>query len=198
MPENSGLIYRTVIRDYLISQDDPHLLALVSVNNNSLLLNGFLLGTFSSKDFDYTKQVIKAQQMDLYAEISYLSTAKPPEEFSENYFSNNETYYFGTMLVKIFESMALKAKKKFLILDSVTTALNFYIKLGFQDTNYDSPDDDVHILRKEASVPLDSNAEAPNWHQVLEARREKMMADAIVLSRGNLVAAAQLVWHRVY
>ena len=168
------------------------MLALVSVNDNKLLLNGFLLGTFSKDDFDeYVEDASK--KLEKIAEISFLNTEKPSAEVSKKYFSVDESYYFGTMLVKIFESMARKAGKEILILVSVVSARKFYKKLGFTDTGYVNLNERVDILTKEVSAPLD----APLWHQVLEARRSGMMAEAILLSRGNLVAAAQLVWHRI-
>ena len=204
LPEYDSLEFKGQIRDYLKDKKGPHLLALVSVNDNTPLLNGFLLGTFFKEDFGKFVKKASKDRKNL-AEISFLSTAKPSYEVSENYFSVDESYYFGTMLVKIFESMAREAGKKNLILHSMETALKFYEKLGFEDTGFRLPDDradrlpddPVIILTKEVSVPLDPNADVPLWHQVLEARRAKMMAEAIILSGGNLVAAAQLVWHRI-
>jgi len=192
LPEYSRVRFIDQIRGYLDYKKDPHLLALVSVNDNTLLLNGFLLGTFLEEDFDYhVKKASRGRKNR--AEISYLSTQKPSDEVSENYFSEKGSYYFGTMLIKIFESMARKAGKENLILESLRTVLEFYRKLGFTDIEYVSDEDPVYILAKEVSVPLG----APLWHRVLEARRSGMMAEAILLSRGNLVAAAQLVWHRI-
>jgi Leucine-rich repeat (LRR) protein len=51
-PEHSSFEFIRQIRDYLNQNTEPHLLALVSVNDNKLLFNGFLLGTFSEGDFD--------------------------------------------------------------------------------------------------------------------------------------------------
>jgi hypothetical protein len=89
--------------------------------------------------------------------------------------------------------MAFKAKKSILALEALRTAMKFYEKLGFIKILEQSARSDVFYY-KETAAPLDS--EAPSWHRVLEKRKE--MEKALVLSQGNLLAAAQLVWYRLY
>jgi hypothetical protein len=185
-PENARFTFVDSIDDYMTAYKDPHLLALVSVQNGVFLLNGFLLGTFDHKDINPAHGLANFDGLQESAKIAFLSAQKPPPFYSKEFFSVKEVYYFGTMLVRIFEYMALEQDKKHLLLESLPNVGGFYEKLGFRKFGYGL------IFVKEPAVPLDS----PQWHNVMKER--KKMAQALLLSQGNLVAAAQLVWYRFY
>ena len=193
--EQFGLTF-TSVESYMERKNDPHLLVLISLQKEVVLLNGFLLGTFSEKDMQ-PYEIKRYEDLNFPSEeiatIITLNAVKPPVNFSEYFFSNRGVYYFGTMLVRIFESMAFKAKKSILALEALRGAMKFYEKLGFIKI-LEQSDRSAVFYYKETAVPLDS--EAPSWHRVLEKRKE--MEKALVLSQGNVMAAAQLVWYRLY
>ena len=135
-----------------------------------------------------------------YAEILLLETFRPPENEKDNYFTSegSKKNYFGTLLVTMFEKLVYNVLKKTIILLSLPKAYDFYRKLGYRSVDEESFHFyDMFIKDLSNGIP---NAGDPEWHKVFSERRQKLtnkVARALLLTRGNVAAAAQLVFYKI-
>ena len=198
---------------YITKYEPTHLLFLVSQNKSrdhtEYEMNGYLLGTADHEKFTeninayFEARKINAKEKAKYAEVIFINTVEA--EKSELYYYlekkiaydfTKKNYYFGIMLMKIFEMMMQVLDKKFIILESADYAVGFYRnKLGYVDYYYYTG---FHTLEK--TIPAYDRNENPEWHKVFSERKQKITdktANALLLTRGNVTAAAQLLFYRI-
>lgn len=193
-----GLLFKPV------ADENLYLLALVSIDNRArnsstevaaendkdfLTLNGILMGSTNKTDFD---------KRGTMAEIVLFTTQcenAPNDDEKERYYYVSEDSgrtHFGAFLITMFEALVkLQNKEKVYLysaLDENTFA--FYTNMGYDRIGTKS--------HPKFEKVLPSQVELSRWEHVLVDRQRKMqdiIGTALMLTRGNIAAAALLVYH---
>ena len=176
------------------SLENSYALVLMSLTEDKLSLDGYLVGeiTLNKKEsISSNCPEGKCAEIVLLATKceSVLDVSKREKYY---YVSDEGRLHFGAFIVTIFESLMLSRQIKAIYLESARNpdTMRFYNSLGYTRYMYSEP----YLLKKD----LSSESNLERWEHVLVERQQKMqdvIGNALMLTRGNIAAAALLVYH---